>query len=170
MVCTIYTVMPLSPGSGPTAEGASDVVLLRVVRLRGESGCSWKRSRKGGEAVREVRRAGGCWRSQPAPPPRRPPPGRPLTRAAPVVAHADGAAAVAGGPPEVASRGVGNVVVAAEGMIQAGGLGAGSRPAHHAVGAACLVHHAGVGARAHHAGAGLCGEAHADLVEPPWVG
>lgn len=66
---------------------------------------------------------------------------------------------MAGGSPQVARRGVSDVVVAAEGMVQAGGLRAGGCPAHHAVGTACLVHHAGVGARTHHAGAGLCREA-----------
>jgi len=110
--------------------------------------------------VSGLRRAAGRRGSEPAAP-ATPPRDAPLTRAAPVVAHADGAAAVAGGPPEVARRGVGDVVVAAEGMVQAGGLGAGGRAAHHAVGAARLVDDAGVGAGAHHAGAGLCGGAHA---------
>lgn len=162
-------IMPLSPGSGLAAGEDSHVVLFRVVRLRGEFGRSWKGSGRGGEAVRGVRGAAGRWGSEPARPTARPR-DVPLTRAAPVVAHADGAAAVAGGPPEVARRGVGDVVVAAESVVQAGGLGAGSRPAHHAVGAARLVHHAGVGAGAHHAGAGLCREAQAAAAEPPWLG
>lgn len=66
---------------------------------------------------------------------------------------------MAGGSPQVTRRGVGDVVVATQGMVQAGGLRARGRPAHHAVSAACLVHHAGVGARTYHAGAGLCREA-----------
>lgn len=86
-----------------------------------------------------------------------PPPPCVLTVAVAVVTHADGAAQEAGCPAEVAGAGVGDVVVAADGLLGQHGDGAGRRAAHDAVGAVGLVGHAGVGARAHHVGAGLCG-------------
>lgn len=81
-----------------------------------------------------------------------------LTVAVAIVADADGAAEEAGCPAQVAGAGVGDVVVAADGLLGQHGDGAGRRAAHDAVGAVGLVGHAGVGARAHHVGAGLCGE------------
>lgn len=83
---------------------------------------------------------------------------RPLTVAVAVVADADGAAQEAGRPAQVAGAGVGDVVVAADGLLGQHGDGAGGRAAHDAVGAVGLVGHAGVGAGTHHVGAGLCGE------------
>lgn len=83
---------------------------------------------------------------------------RALTVAAAVVAHADGAAQEAGCPAQVAGAGVGDIVVAADGLLGQQGDGAGGRAAHDAVGAVGLVGHAGVGTRAHHVGAGLWGE------------
>lgn len=85
---------------------------------------------------------------------------RVLTVAGAVVAHADGAAEEAGCPAQVAGAGVGDVVVAADGLLGQHGDGAGRRAAHDAVGTVGLVGHAGVGARAHHVGAGLCGKKH----------
>lgn len=145
--------MPLSPGSGLAAK---EGFTRSFPRRCPSPGRTWPRLETGaekGERGEWVQQGGRAPRRQP------PVPRAPLTRAAPVVAHADGAPQVARGPPQVARRRVGDVVVAAQGMVQAGGLGAGSRPARHAVRAARLVHHAGVGAGAHHAGAGLCGEA-----------
>lgn len=83
---------------------------------------------------------------------------RALTVAAAVVAHADGAAQEASCPAQVAGAGVGDVVVATDGLLGQHGDGAGGCAAHDAVGAVGLVGHAGVGTRAHHVGAGLCGE------------
>lgn len=80
-----------------------------------------------------------------------------LTVAVAVVTNADGAAQEAGCPAQVAGAGIGDVVVAADGLLGQHGDGAGRRAAHDAVGAVGLVRHAGVGARAHHVGAGLCG-------------
>lgn len=145
--------MPLSPGSGLAAK---EGFTRSFPRRCPSPGRTWPRLETGaekGERGEWVQQGGRAPRRQP------PVPRAPLTRAAPVVAHADGAPQVARGPPQVARRWVGDVVVAAQGMVQAGGLGARSRPARHAVRAARLVHHAGVGAGAHHAGAGLCGEA-----------
>lgn len=83
---------------------------------------------------------------------------RVLTVAVAVVTDADGAAEEAGRSAQVAGAGVGDVVVAADGLLGQRGDGAGGRAAHDAVGAVGLVGHAGVGPRAHHVGAGLCGE------------
>lgn len=146
-------IMPLSPGSGLAAK---EGFTRSFPRRCPSPGRTWPRLETGaekGERGEWVQQGGRALCPQP------PVPRVPLTRAAPVVAHADGAPQVARGPPQVARRRVGDVVVAAQGMVQAGGLGARSRPARHAVRAARLVHHAGVGAGAHHAGAGLCGEA-----------
>lgn len=73
-----------------------------------------------------------------------------------VVARADGAAQEAGGAAEVAGAGVGDVVVAADGLLGHHGDGARRRAAHDAVGAVGLVGDAGVRAGTHHVGAGLC--------------
>lgn len=58
----------------------------------------------------------------------------------------------------MAGTGVGDVVVATDGLLGQHGDGAGGGAAHDAVGAVGLVGHTGVGTRAHHVGAGLCGE------------
>lgn len=79
-----------------------------------------------------------------------------LTVAVAVVANADGAAQEAGGAAEVAGAGVGDVVVAADGLLGHHGDGARRRAAHDAVGAVGLVGNAGVRAGTHHVGAGLC--------------
>lgn len=72
-----------------------------------------------------------------------------------VMADSYGAAEEAGGPAEVAGARVGDVVVAADGLLGHHGYWAGGRAAHDAVGAVGLVGHTGVGTRAHHVGAGL---------------
>lgn len=48
---------------------------------------------------------------------------------------------------------VSNVVVAADHVVQVGGVRARGSSAHHAVGTPCLIHHTGVGAGAHNTGA-----------------
>lgn len=88
-----------------------------------------------------------------------------LTVAVAVVAHANRAAQEAGGAAQVAGAGVGDVVVAADGLLGHHGDGTRCRAAHDAVGAVGLVGDAGVCAGTHHVGAGLCrGERHGGRV------
>lgn len=79
-----------------------------------------------------------------------------LTVAVAIVAHTDGTAQEAGGAAEVAGAGIGDVVVAADGLLGHHGDGARRRAAHDAVSAVGLVGDAGVRAGTHHVGAGLC--------------
>lgn len=78
-----------------------------------------------------------------------------LTVAVSVVADADGASQEAGGSAQVAGAGVGDVVVAADGLLRLDGHGARHGAAHDAVRAVGLVGHAGVRPGTHHVGAGL---------------
>lgn len=71
------------------------------------------------------------------------------------MADAYGSASKAGGPAQVASAGVGEVIVATDGGLRGHGAGAGGCATHHTVGTIGLVSHTCVGARAHHIGAGF---------------
>lgn len=70
-----------------------------------------------------------------------------------IVADSDGAAEEAGGPAEVASAGISDVVIAADCLLRQCRNWARSCAAHDAVSAVGLVSHAGVGTRTHHIGA-----------------
>lgn len=71
------------------------------------------------------------------------------------MADAYGPAPEAGGSAEVAGAGVGDVVVATDGVLGCHGHRAGGRATHDTVGTVGLVSHAGVCARAYHIGARL---------------
>lgn len=72
-----------------------------------------------------------------------------------VVADSYGAAEEAGGPAEVAGAGVGDVVVATDGLLGQHGYWARSCAAHDTVSTVGLVSHTGVGTWTHHVGARL---------------
>lgn len=72
-----------------------------------------------------------------------------------VVADSYGSTQEAGSPAKVTGTGVGDVVIAADGLLAGHGYGAGHGAAHHAVGTVGLVGHTRVGTRAHHVGARL---------------
>lgn len=78
-----------------------------------------------------------------------------LTVAVAVVADPDGAAQEAGGSAEVAGAGVGDVVIAADGLLRLAGYGAWHGATHDAVSAVGLVGHACVRSWTHNVGAGL---------------
>lgn len=72
-----------------------------------------------------------------------------------MVADSYGSTQEAGRPAKVAGTGIGDVIIAADGLLTGHGYGAGHGTTHHAVGTIGLVGHTCVGPRAHHVGARL---------------
>lgn len=72
--------------------------------------------------------------------------------------NANGAPTEAGGPAQVAGAGIGDVVVATDGLLCDQGQWAEGSAAHDTVGALCLVCDTGVSAWAHNLGAVFWGD------------